>query len=86
MFAQALNIAPHLFSSGLSKMVYEHLLRCFIPKDPSLGFSELFHVIIIVYCGDIPRSVALMLRVNILLAMVKDINGLCPIVVSEVFL
>jgi hypothetical protein len=32
----------HLFSGGFFGMVYKHLLRCFIPKDPSLGFSELF--------------------------------------------
>ncbi len=74
------------FDHSFSSMVYEHLLRCFIPEDPSSRLSDLFHVTIIVTCGGIPRSVALMLRVNILLTMAKDINGLRPIVVSEVFI
>jgi hypothetical protein len=42
LFAQALTIAPHLSSSGLSRMVYEHLSICFIPEDPSLEFLEFF--------------------------------------------
>jgi hypothetical protein len=62
-------------------MVYEHLSKCFTPKDPSLRFLELFQVII---RGDILRSVALMLGVNILLAM--DINGFHLIVMGEMFL
>jgi hypothetical protein len=43
-------------------MVYEHLSRCFIPKYPSSWFSELFQVVIIIIHGDIPRLMALMLR------------------------
>jgi len=31
-------------------MLYEHFSRCFIPKDPFLGFSK---VDVIVACGDI---------------------------------
>jgi hypothetical protein len=65
-------------------MVYEHLSRCFTLKDPSLGFLELFQVI--VARGDIPRLVALMLEANRLLAMTKDIGGFRPIVVSKMFL
>jgi len=75
MFAQALAITPHLSLSELSKMVYEHLSRCFIWEDPSLGFSKLFQVVTVVVCGDIFKLVALMLGANILLAMVKDIGG-----------
>jgi hypothetical protein len=48
LFAQALAIVPHLSSNGLSKMVYEHLLGCFILKDPSSRFSKLFQVVVIV--------------------------------------
>jgi hypothetical protein len=44
LFTQALATTPHLSSGGFSRMVYEHLLGYFIPKDPSLGFSELFPV------------------------------------------
>jgi len=66
-------------------MVYEHLSRCFIPKDPYSRFLELFQVTTIVTCGDIPRSVALVLGVSRLLAMVKDISDLRPIDVSEMF-
>jgi len=67
-------------------MVYEHLSRCFIPENPSLRFSELFQVIVVVTHGDIPRLVALVLGANKLLAMVKDIGGLCFIVVGEMFI
>jgi hypothetical protein len=41
MFAQALTVTPHLFSNGFFGMLYEHLLGCFIPKDPSSKFLEL---------------------------------------------
>jgi len=68
MFTQALAIAPHLSLKGLSGMVYEHLSRCFIPKDPSSRFSKLLQSIIIV--AHIPRSMALMLGVNRLLVMI----------------
>jgi hypothetical protein len=42
LFAQALTFVPHLFLGGFYGMVYEHLLGCFIPKDPSLRFLKLF--------------------------------------------
>ncbi len=66
-------------------MVYEHLLRCFILKDPSFEFLQLFQVVVAVAHGDILRLVALMLGVSRLLVMAKDTSGLCPIVVSEIF-
>jgi hypothetical protein len=75
LFARAITSAPHLYLGGLFGMVYEHFFRCFIPKDPSSGFSKLFQVIAIVVCGDIPRSMALVLWASKLLAMAKDIGG-----------
>ncbi len=48
LFAQTLAIAPHLSLGGLSRMVYEHLSRCFIPKDPSSGFSKLFQIVVVI--------------------------------------
>jgi hypothetical protein len=42
LFTQALAIVPHLSLGGLSKMVYECFLACFILKDPFLAFSKLF--------------------------------------------
>jgi hypothetical protein len=75
MFAQALANVPHLSSGELSRMVYEHLSRCFIPKDPCSKFLELFKAVVVVAYGDIPRLVALMLRVNKLLTMANDIGG-----------
>jgi hypothetical protein len=75
-----------LSSSGFFGMVYEHLLGHFILKDPSSRFSKLFQVTTVVACQDILRFMALVLRVNKLLAMAKDTNGLHPIVVGEVFL
>jgi hypothetical protein len=56
-------------------MVYEHFFGCFIPKDPSSRFSELFQVVVIVACGDIPKLVALALGANKLLTLAKDIGG-----------
>jgi hypothetical protein len=67
-------------------MVYEHLSRCFILEDPSSRFSKLFKVVVAIVCGDIPRLVALVLGANKLLAMAKNINGLHPIAMNEVFL
>jgi len=86
LFAQALTIAPHLSSNGVFGMVYEHLLGCFILKDPSLGFSELFQIVAIVAHGDIFRLVALMLGANKLFVMAKDFGGFRPIVVGKMFL
>jgi len=53
LFTQALTIIPHLFSGGLFGMVYEHLLRCFILEDQSLGFSKLLQVGVSIVHGDI---------------------------------
>jgi hypothetical protein len=58
LFAQASTTIPQLFSSGLSGMVYEHFLGCFIPQDPYLGFSKLFQATVDVAHDDIRRLVA----------------------------
>ncbi len=84
MFAQALTTTPHLSSSGLSKMVYDHFLGCFIPKGPSLSFLGLFQVVIVAH-ADILRSMALMLETNKFLTMTKTIENLHPIVIGEMF-
>lgn len=84
LFAQALTFVPHLFSSGLYGMAYEHHLGCFIPEDPSSRFSKLFQVVVIAH-GDIFRSMALMLGFSRLLIMAKDIGGIFFIIVSKVF-
>jgi hypothetical protein len=87
MFAQALAIAPHLSSGRFSRMVYEHLSGCLTTKDPSLRFSELIKVATnVIVRGDIHKSMALVLGVNKLLAMAKDISGLRLIAISKVFL
>jgi hypothetical protein len=67
LFAQTLTTTPHLSLDGFFGMVYEHLSKCFIPKDPSSRFSKLFQVTTIVVHGDILRLMALMLRANRLL-------------------
>jgi hypothetical protein len=66
-------------------MVYEHLSRCFIPKDPSSRFSKLFQAATTVVRRDVLRSVALVLGASRLLAMVKDTNGIHLIVIGKVF-
>jgi hypothetical protein len=86
LFAQTLIVVPHLFSNGISKLIYEHLLGCFIPKDPSSGFLKIFQAIVTVAYGDIHRSKALVLGTSELLAMAKDTGGLCFIAIGEVFL
>jgi hypothetical protein len=83
MFTQALTIIPHLSMNGFSRMVYEHLSRCLIPKDPSLRLSGLFQVVVI--HGDNSRLVALMLGANRLLAMAKETGGFSPITVTKMF-
>ncbi len=66
LFTHALVIIPHLSSNGLSGMVYEHLLGCFMFEDPSLGFSKLFQVVVAIVCGDILKLVALVLGQQII--------------------
>jgi hypothetical protein len=66
-------------------MVYQHLSNCFIQEDPSSWFSKLFQIVVIV-CGDILRLVTLVSGASRFLAMVNDIDGLCPITIGEVFL
>ncbi len=86
LFAQALTTTPHLFLGGFLRMVYEHFLGWFIPKDPSSRFSKLFQATITIAHENIFRSMALMLEVGKLLAMAKDTDGFHPILVSKVFL
>jgi hypothetical protein len=86
LFVQALTIAPHLFLGGLSRMVYEHLSRCFILRNPSSRFSKLFQIVAIAPQGDIPRLMALVLGVSRLLVMAKNTGNLCPIIVGKAFL
>jgi hypothetical protein len=85
LFAQTLTFAPHLSLGGFYGMVYEHLLGCLTPEDPSSWFSKLFQVVVIVIHGDILKSMALMLGSSKLLIMAKDIGGFCFIIVGEVF-
>jgi hypothetical protein len=61
LFAQTLTIVSNLPSNGFFRMVYEHFLKCFILKNPSLGFLKLFHVVVAAAHGDILRLVALVL-------------------------
>jgi hypothetical protein len=75
-----------LSSGGLSKIVYEHFLGCFILEDPSSKFLELILVITTIARGGIFRLVALMLGAGKLLVMAKDVKGLRPIAASKVFL
>jgi hypothetical protein len=77
------NCYPFVFKWAIWDVVYEHLLGCFIPEDPSLGFSELFQIAIVVACGVILRSTVLVLGASKLLVMAKDTNGFYPI--GEVF-
>jgi hypothetical protein len=46
---------------------------------------KLFQIVIVIAHGDIFKSMALVLGVNKLLALAKDLGGLHPIVIGEVF-
>jgi hypothetical protein len=83
LFTYALTTIPHLSLGGLSGMVYEHILGCFIPEVPSLGFLKLFQAFVVAH-GDIFKLVALMLGANRLLLMAKNTKGFCLIVVGKV--
>ncbi len=86
LFTQALTTTAHLSLGGFYGMVYDHFLGCFIPKDPSLGFSKLFQIDVVVVYGDILRLMALVLGATKLLAMAKDTSGFRLITIGEVFL
>jgi hypothetical protein len=47
---------------------------------------ELFQVAVVIVHGDMLKAMALMLGANILLVVAKDIGGLHPIILIEVFL
>jgi hypothetical protein len=47
------------------------------------GFHNYSQVVIVVACGYILKSMALVFKANRLLVIVKDIKGLCPIGISE---
>jgi hypothetical protein len=49
------------------------------------GFHNYFQTIVVIARGNILRSMALMLGVNILLALAKDFGGLCLITIGEMF-
>ncbi len=66
-------------------MVYEHFSRCFIPKDSSSRFLELFLIVVVLAHGDIPKLVALMLEATKLFAIANDTNGIRHITVGEMF-
>jgi hypothetical protein len=85
LFAQNLATTPHLSSGGLSGMVYEHLFGCFMLEDPSSRFLELQATVATAVHEDILRSMALVLRASRLLTMARDISGLRPIAVGEMF-
>jgi hypothetical protein len=62
-----------------------NILRLFHTRGPILKVFGIIQVVLIVVHGDIPKLMALMLWANRLLAMAKNIGGLCPIIISEVF-
>ncbi len=64
LFTQALTTTPHLSLGGLFGMVYEHLSRCFILEDPSLGFLKSLQIIVTIIHRGIPRLVVIMMGVN----------------------
>jgi hypothetical protein len=66
-------------------MVYEHLLECLIPKDPSSRFLEIFQAAITIAHGDTSELMALILGL-VWLTMAKDTTSLCPITICEMFL
>jgi len=56
-----------------------HFLGCFILKDPSSRFLELFQVVVVIACVDILKLVMLVVGASRMLALVKGIGCLCHI-------
>jgi hypothetical protein len=52
LFAQVLTNTPHLSSSGIFGMVYEHISGCFILEDPSFsGFWNYSKLLLRLHVG-----------------------------------
>ncbi len=74
---------PHLSISGHSRMVFEHLLKCFHPKDSAYGFFQLFQLCSHIAQGHIPPQIAHVLGVAHMLTMTKPLGEVHPIVMGE---
>jgi hypothetical protein len=65
------------------KMVFEHLWNYFHLENSTNGFPQLFQLCFHFAQGHIPPRITRVLRVAYLLAMIKLLGGVCPIIVGE---
>ncbi len=73
----------HLSTSGHSRMVFEHLLKCFHPEDSACGFPQLFQFCSHITQGHIPPQIAHVLGAVHFLTMTKPLGGVHLIAMGE---
>jgi hypothetical protein len=83
-FKLAFQHMPHLSTSGHFGMVFEHLQNCFHLYDSTNGFLRLFQLCFHIAQGHILRQITHVVVVPCLLAMIKPLDEVCPIVVGNV--
>jgi hypothetical protein len=74
----------HLFSIGLSSMVYELLRDYFVPNDFTSGFDLFFEVCGHIAQGHGPPLISCFLSTSPLLALEKQSESIHPITINEV--
>jgi hypothetical protein len=74
---------PHLLANRFFKMVFEHIVNYFHPRDSTSGFLQLFQLCFHIAQGHIPAQITHILGTVHLLAMTKPSDGIRPIVAGE---
>ncbi len=74
---------PHLLTSGLFGMVFEHLQNHFHLENSMNGFPQFFQLCFHITQGHIPPQIAHVLGTTHLLTMTKLSGGVHPIVMGE---
>jgi hypothetical protein len=75
---------PNLSISGFYGMVFKHFQNCFHLKSFVNGFLQLFQLCFHIAQGHIPCQIAHILGVACVLAIIKPLGGVLPIIVREV--
>jgi len=83
-FISALTRSPRLSSGDPLCMVYELLHDCFVLDDSISGFDILFELCGHIFCGHVPPLVSRLLVASQLLALEKQVGGICRIAIGEV--
>jgi hypothetical protein len=82
-FKLAFQHMPHLSTSGLCGVFFEHLWKCFHVEDLTNGFPQSFQLCFHIAHGHIPPQIACVLGVACFLTMTKHSSEVHPIIVGE---